>query len=507
MRPGLFDQYSQLHISWTAMAMAFVAAVGTLFLRRLLPEAGRARGKLPILFLIISIILRLVAVPVEIWATPKVLAGFNLAAAISLTVGLTGISGMVIFDLFLLRVGVRVPTILRGILLVIAFVIALMTILRQSGANIVGLFATSAVLTAVIGLALQEPIANMFAGLSLQMDGTLSIGDWIKVGERIGRVEKISFRATSISTRDDDTVTLPNRHFMQHEILNYSRPSARHRMHSVIGLHYQHPPNEVKQLLSDAVRDCPGVLTDPPPVTVVTGFGDSAINYTVLYWITDFGRDIHIESDVRTRMWYAARRAKLEIPYQMRTVHMHHITEASERVENDRDYMARLGALSKVELFSMLDDSDVELLARGMRAQPFARGETLIRQGDPGDSLFLISSGEVNVSLGIDGVQRQVATLHAGDLLGEQSLMTGDPRAATCIAASDVTCHLVSHDLFKELLALKPKLAEDISALLSQRQTALEAEREGLSAEAAAQRQAEAKKRLLGRMRKFFHLG
>jgi len=100
-----------------------------------------------------------------------------------------------------------------------------------------------------------------------------------------------------------------------------------------------------------------------------------------------------------------------------------------------------------------------------------------------------------------------VATLRAGDIVGEASLMTGEPRGATCVAQSDVVCHMVNHELFQALLARKPQVAEDISAILSQRQTALDAEREGLSAEAAAARQAEARSRTLLRIKQFFGLG
>ncbi len=492
-----------MEVSWAALVAALITAVVAVFLRLLLPESVRRRGKWPIVFLTLSVLVRVIAIPLESHAVTK---GFNLASALLLAMGMTGIGGMLVFDLFLARIGVRVPTILRDLLLAIGFVIAVFSIARYSGANLVGLVTTSAVLTAVIGLALQEPIANMFAGLSMQMDRTVVIGDFIKFGDRIGRVEKISFRATNVSTRDDDTVTIPNRWFMQHEVMNYSRPNPRHRMWCDVAFAYDHPPNDVKRILAEAVEDCPGVMADPAPTAILRSFGDSGINYVLLYWITDFARDILIDSDVRTRIWYAAKRHGLRIPYPTRTVHMHQETAEQRDRASERDHLDRLGALAKVDLFAMLDDGDVEMLARGMRKMTFARGETILRQGDPGDSLFLISAGEVAVNLAVDGAARQVATLGIGDIVGEASLMTGEPRGATCVAQGDVVAHMVSHDLFEKLLAAKPQLAEDISAILSERQTKLDAEREGLSAEAAALRQAEARNRTLTRIKQFFRL-
>jgi CRP-like cAMP-binding protein len=141
-----------------------------------------------------------------------------------------------------------------------------------------------------------------------------------------------------------------------------------------------------------------------------------------------------------------------------------------------------------------------------MNRRLFSRGEVIVRQGDPGDSLFLIADGEVGVVLSVDGAERQVATLHGGDIFGEQSLMTGEARTATCVAVKDAHVHEVDHGLIRTLLEAKPALAEGFSAILSDRQHALEIERDGLSAEAASLRRDETKKRLLGRIKSYFRL-
>jgi small-conductance mechanosensitive channel/CRP-like cAMP-binding protein len=501
------ERWANVDVSWTAVTLAFVGAIAALFLRRLLPEAGRDRGRLPILFLALSVLVRLAAVPFEMMTSGGVVLGLNLAAAISLALGLTGIVGTIAFDLILLRLRVRVPSILRGILLLVAFAIALLTILHENGANLLGLVTTSAVLTAVIGLALQEPLGNMFAGLSLQMDGTLGIGDWIRFDDREGRIIRVSFRATTLVTTDGDSVTIPNRQFMQRQVSNYSRPTPRHRVWTDVTVHYRHAPNEVRAVLADAVRGCAGVRTEPPVEVVVRTFGDHGVTYTLLYWIDAYERQIQIDSEVRARVWYACQRAGLEIPYPTRTLLMHQVTAETRRAGDERDYMERLGALSKIDLFSTLDEADVDLLARGMTKQLFARGETLVRQGEPGDSLYLIAAGEVGVVLAVEGKEREVATLRAGEILGERSLITGEPRTATCVAHSDVVTHVIAHDLFQRLLEQKPALAETISRVLSERQVALDTQRDGLSAEAQSSRRDETQRHLLEKIRAFFHLG
>jgi small-conductance mechanosensitive channel/CRP-like cAMP-binding protein len=500
------NPFSNVDISWAAVVVAVLTIIAALFARRMFPTDTKDSGRLPIIFLLISIGLRALAALVETAGDyPDFITGLKIAAAILLAAGMTGIIGKLVFDLFVTR-WFQFPTILRDIILFVAFVISLMTILQQSGANLVSLVTTSAVLTAVIGLSLQQPIANLFAGLSLQLDRTVAIGDWIKIEERIGRIEKISFRATTISTRDDDWISFPNAYFNTHAIVNYSRPSLRHRMWCEVGFHYKHPPNEVKRVVNEAMRGCPGVLEEPAPQLIIKSFADSAVQYALLYYITDFARDVLIESDVRTRIWYAAQRAGLEIPFPIRDVRMYHMTEDTQRAIEEREFANARLALANIDLFKKLADSELDLIARGMKRCLYSAGEVIVHQGDPGDSLFLVAEGVIDVVLTVDGAARRLARLKSGDILGELSLLTGESRAATCVAATDTRVHEVDHDIIELLMSAKPALAESFSAILAHRMARLGEEREDISAEAAASPYNEQKQDLLRRIKSYFHL-
>jgi CRP-like cAMP-binding protein len=249
------------------------------------------------------------------------------------------------------------------------------------------------------------------------------------------------------------------------------------------------------------------VLPNPAPDVVVDDFGESAVVYGLRYWITDIGREDVIEGEVRTRIWYAAQRARLEIPFPIRNVYMTQVTDEQLTREQEMEFLERLAALSRIDLFAPLEPHDRETLAKGMRQVSFARGEEIIRQGDPGDSLYLIHEGQVAVRLNVEGVEREVATLDAGKFFGEMSLLTGEPRRATCAAKNDVQCYVVDQRAFRLILDAKPRIAEEISTLLGTRQSALDAEREGLSNEARARRAADASSRVLTKIRDFFHLG
>jgi CRP-like cAMP-binding protein len=332
------------------------------------------------------------------------------------------------------------------------------------------------------------------------MDSSLNVGDWVQVGTRVGRISQIRWRSTILRTTDGDNVIVPNGQFTVHEVYNYSRPTSRHRVSLKVAFAYHHPPNEVRQLLVVAARGAPGVMPEPLPDAFPTDFGENGMVYVVRFWVDEFVRVPEIEGEVRSRIWYAARRSGLEVPYPTRNVHV--LTSAT--ASSDSDLPERVSALKRIDLFAGLQASDLELLAQGVRKVRFASGEPIIRQGESGDSLFLIVQGDVLISLGQGGINQSVTTLKAGDFFGEMSLMTGEPRSATCTARTDVLCHVIDHAAFKALLSERPQVAEQLSGILTTRQAALEKKGGELSARAALAN--EQRSRLLAKIRSFFDL-
>jgi small-conductance mechanosensitive channel/CRP-like cAMP-binding protein len=488
------------------LAGTFAATVIVLFLRRSLRREHDKRGRGTLLFLVLSLVLWIFIVAAHAMGyAPKSVA--YLVAILLLAFGLTGLVALVAFDIVLDRFRVVVPPLVRDLGQALVLGIIVFSVLRAAGVDLVSLVTTSAVLTAVIGLALQSTISNLFAGLSLQVDRTLSVGDWVQINQRIGRITQIKWRSTFLVTRDGDNVILPNSVLLGNEVLNFSQPTRQHRLSLRLGFAYRHPPNDVKRTLLEAVRGVPGVLPAPAPDCFPCEFGESAIIYALRYWIDDVERESGIEGEIRTRIWYAAQRAALEIPFPIRSIYMTEITQDHLTREQEREFLERAAALAKIDLFAPLEPGEREILARTMKKVSFAGGEDIIRQGDPGDSLYVIQDGEVGVRLAVEGAVREVATLRAGDFFGEMSLMTGEPRRATCAAKADVACYLIDKEAFSQVLEVKPQVVEQISTILGSRQTALEGERDNLSAEAKARRAAENSSKLLARIRNFFNLG
>ncbi len=494
-------------IDWSSsrvvLEWAVAALLAAIFLPYLLAGRRRQGGGATRLALALAVGLALAAVgaaTTELDAPGRVL---HLGAILALVCGLVGLAGLIFFDFLLPAIRVAVPSILRDVLQIAVAAVAVMVCLRLAGLDVLPLLATSAVLTAVIGLALQAPIANVFGGLALQLDRTLGEGDWIETGRHSGRIVEIGWRSTRVVTRDGGTLFLPNSQLLLGEVLNLSHPSGAHRTSIRISVHERHPPGLVRKLLVDAIRDVPGVLEYPLPDALVAEFADGAIVYEVRYWLTEFDRELAIAGDVRARLWYATRRASLELPLPALRVALGAGAGRSPDVQTGQPAEPS-AVLRDVEVLAGLDSEACERLAARMRRLDFMAGETIFHQGMTGDAVYVVERGEVGVRVQVDDATADVAQLGRGELFGEMALMTGEPRTASCIARTEVSCYAIDRDAFRALLAEQPAIADRLSAVMAARQASLEAQRASFSAQARGRDEAQPRATFLDRIRNRF---
>jgi small-conductance mechanosensitive channel/CRP-like cAMP-binding protein len=490
-----------------SLVTALVALVILLFLRRLLPPENRDHGGVLKIFLAVGALLAfvrlgLLTLGVGLPAMGRLL---TMLSTFFVAMGVIGTAVMGVFEILPRRANIRFPLLLRDLVLVLGFVVVIAGVLGQSGVDVASMVTTSAVLTAILGLALQSTLTNLLAGILLHVDRSLGVGDWVQVGQRKGCIMEIRWRVTVLRTTDGDTVIIPNGQITAQEVYNYSRPLPRHRAQVRIGFHYRHPPNEVRRVLAEAARGTPEVLSDPAPDCFPVEFGDSAVVYVLRYWIDRLDRELDIKGEVLARVWYAAQRSGLEIPFPIRTLHQETTATEEAKTLADPTLRQRIAVLERVDLLSTLEPAERELLARGLHEKRFAAGEALIRQGAAGASMFIIAEGRVHVTLGQDNISTTLASLAAGDFVGEMSLMTGEPRAATCLAATDVLCYELDHATLQKVLTTRPAIADQMSALLAARQEGLARKGGEISAKAAS-RTPEHHRALGEKIRRLFNL-
>ncbi len=159
----------------------------------------------------------------------------------------------------------------------IAYLITALVVLTRSEVDVTKVFTASVLTTAVIGLALQETLGNVMAGLALQLERDLEIGDWISLDDRIaGQIREVRWRATTIVTKNGDLTLIPNTAITRGTIVNYSRPTTAHRQWIHVRVHFRHPPARVREVVVEAVRALPFVRVDPPPDCILHEFKDDA---------------------------------------------------------------------------------------------------------------------------------------------------------------------------------------------------------------------------------------
>jgi small-conductance mechanosensitive channel/CRP-like cAMP-binding protein len=491
--------------SWVVLEWSAITLVGALVLPFVLPSGHRQHGGTARLVLALAVGLALAAAGASTNAMDAPARMLHLGAVLALLCGLVGLAGLVLFDLVLPALRVDVPSILRDVVQVAIASLVVLVCLRLAGIDVLPLLTTSAVLTAVIGLALQSTIANLFGGLSLQLDRTLGQGDWIETGSHSGRIVEIGWRSTRLVTHDGDTLFLPNSQLVTGEVRNLSRPTGAHRVSLRVSVHHRHAPGHVRQILLDAVRDVPGVLVYPPPDCLIADLTDVAVVYAVRYWLTEFDREAGIAGEVRSRLWYATRRAGLEPAAPAFIVaRVPEADVATVRASRPDDHAERMALLRGVELFGSLTDETRARLADGMRRLEFTAGEPIVQQGASDDALYVVQRGEIGIHVEVEGSSSEVAALGPGEVFGEMSLITGEPRSATCTARTEVACYVIDRVTLQGVLDEQPEIAEHLSTTLAARQTRLDAERDGLSAVSRTRLESERRSRMRDRIRDLF---
>ena len=398
-----------------------------------------------------------------------------------------------------------IPRIFRDLSTATVYLLVGLVALRSVGVEPGSILTTSALLTAVVGLAMQDTLGNLVSGLALQMQRPFDVGDWIEIddGKQAGRVAEVTWRATTVMTLDQVEVILPNASLAKAAIRNYSRPSKVARRRVAVGVTYAAAPHEVHDTLIAAVRDVPGVLATPAPFARTKNFGESAIEYELLFFVDDFSQAARVEGDVRDRLYYALSRQRLEIPYLTRTLVATAPVDPAREIEVEKArHAAALGAL---DLFSSLPKDSIDVLAGRAQIRLYGPGEIIVRKGDPSRALYVIESGRAAVeSAGDDSPPVEISELGQGQCFGELGLLTGQPLAASVRAKSVCRIVVVDHDPFAQVIVQHPEIVDRLCAMLASRQSQLDA---ATRRPQAAQEEPEARsRRLVSQIRELFKL-
>ncbi len=367
---------------------------------------------------------------------------------------------------------IEIPNITRDFILLMCYAILFFVVLRTRGdVDLAGLITTSAALTVVVGLAAQTTLGNFFSGLVLQMEHPFGIGDWITYESHIGRVVGITWKSTRIVTRDNVLIYLPNNELSNRILVNYSKPDKRMVGRINIGLEYDAPPSKVREVILGVLDKHSKVLQSPRPQVRLISFDDSSINYEIRFWYNSYLLLPQIKAAINEQLWYALRRNGITIPFPIRDTQHAHIERRHKRETRKRLSDKIQQMLEGVPLLEALCDEERKTISGKASVQEYGDGEIIVRQDDPGDSLYVILDGSCDVLLEqSDGTSKKVAAIGTGDFFGELSLLTGEKRSATVKAQPFANVVRVDKALFSTLLASNPDICETLGEVMAQRQ-------------------------------------
>lgn len=382
---------------------------------------------------------------------------------------------------FRLRSGFEAPTLVRNIFSIVAFTILFFLVFSRiyPGVNLGALFTTSAIFGVILGLALQDTLGNFFAGISLQADRPFQVGDVITVGvqKHTGVVEEITWRAIKIRTFSNHVALISNSTAAKEpiEVCPRDNLNARHVFFNTV---FTESPAKTIHVVREAVREADNVSPKISPTVRIRNFGDSSVEYEVKYWIEDYAKFNDTDALVRQRIWYAFRRAGLNFAFPTRTVQ---VQRKPRIATSDGAGGAIAERLSAVDIFAPLSAEETAMLAQSAMSHIFAPGETVIRAGDPGSSMFVVHNGRVCVQISENGRPLTVATLNEGDFFGEMALFTGQPRTANIVAVEETEVLEIGHEAMKRVFQTNPDLVESLSHIISERRQGLAARVDTLS--------------------------
>jgi small-conductance mechanosensitive channel/CRP-like cAMP-binding protein len=436
---------------------------------------------------------------------------FDVFFRIVWTIALIRMAGFAFFRLVLPKIGKPLPRIIEDLAIIAVYTAYGLSQLRHAGVDLTGILATSAIITAVLAFAMQDTLGNVLGGLAIQFDNSVRVGDWIQMEGLAGRVIDIRWRSTAVETRDWQTVVIPNSQLMKNRFTIIGRREGaplQWRRGIRFMIDPSVPPARVITLIDEEMREImiANVARSPAPSCVLHGFEHGNLSYELRYFLTDLQEDDLTDSAVRVHLFASLQRAGLRLAEEQRTVHAVAKDEAHAETVRQRELQRRLSMLKQVDLLAPLSEEERNFVAERLQYTPFARGDTITKQGSLAHWLYIIAFGEAEVRFEQPGrAPRVIGAVRAGQFFGEMGLLAGESRNATVVARTDVECYRLDRAAFQALLLARPELANEVSRVISARKPELESAR-AEAAEAMANPQEPAQPALLERIQRFFGL-
>lgn len=368
-----------------------------------------------------------------------------------------------IFDfLFSYKQSIKYPRLIKDLVVILLYVFGGLFFAKNVlNIEVTEVLASAAVLTVVAGFALQDILGDLFSGIALNLEESLKIGDWVKVGDHEGRIEQFRWRSIKIRTIDNILVVIPNQIASKEAVHRYGHGEQSFALRTQIGVSYKSSPDLVIKTIREVMDSIDTIVKEPAPQVMVVSFDDFAVVYELRYFLRDYAKKNMIHSEINRKCWYAFKRTGIEIPFPIRDVY---IKKAVVERLGDEEIIETLkandvlGTIDEEQLRNLLDD--IEITIHG-------RGEVLIREGEAGRCFYHILSGEVEILKN----KKLLDTLGPNDYFGEASLFTGESTSADVRVSKECKVLTISPEKFRETVKMNKSMALKLSEVIANRKS------------------------------------
>jgi small-conductance mechanosensitive channel/CRP-like cAMP-binding protein len=314
---------------------------------------------------------------------------------------------------------------------------------------VTGIVATSGVVAIVLGLALQNTLADVFAGIAVGIEGPFRVGDRILIGDKTeGEVIQMNWRAIRIKTDGDDGTTVPNSVVAKADIVNRTYPLKKTSSMVEISRPADDPPEHVVDMLLDATLLCPKILRSPMPSAFLIRLGPTRNVYRIGFTVESAGQLVATKDCL-------LRAARRQFLYVARDSDNQKATTG----EPGREPPVVHRLIRDMGLFESLSSEEIDALAEQLQLQRLEVGEKLFVQGDEDASLYIIASGVVEIFRQTNALTEMIGCIGAGEYVGEIGLLTGAPHAATASARTHCRVYRLPRSAIEPLVSKNAALA------------------------------------------------
>jgi len=375
---------------------------------------------------------------------------------------------------------------------------AFVTILQAIGINLSSFTVLAGGIGIGIGFGLQEVAKNFTSGLTLLFEQKIKAGDFIEWNGMTGYIDEVSLRSTVIRTIVGRYIIVPNRFLVENQVVNWTYQKSQGWAMVEVSVAHESDTVLVVEILLDSAYTEETVSYEKPATVYFTGFGDNSLNFQLWVWVEEVDKKHITESSLRfiiesNLREYGIKLAtpRLGVWYSTQPPENIHPTPKSDEEETKSVQFPNLSKtvtpsqplvlrnlLKKVRYFQNCSDIELKKLIEIGYRKRLKAGDILYREGDPGDTFYIILSGCVEYY--VEKLNQTPTVLSSGEFVGELSLMLGLRRTVTVRAREEATLFAINKDGFATLLKEQPHLYELIVVELGKAQQELSQQQQQL---------------------------